>query len=147
MLINLFIKINLIGLGSNIEKLNWFKMNWLWINIVFNGIRIFKIKSHKDLKLKLIFICSLEINLEKYIKIINKPLIMIKKIIIEYIKFNFQIEIFKHLNRLKKIISIIIMIGWSILFIIIKIIRNIKSHRIKKLSLMNLIINFQKVVY
>lgn len=146
-LINLFIKINSIGFESNIIKLNWFKMNWLSINIIFNGISIFKISSHRDLKLKLIFICSLEINLEKYIKIINKPLIIIKKIIIEYIKFNFQIEIFKHLNRLKKIINIIIIIGWSILFTMIKIIKNIKSHRVKKLSLMILVINFQKIVY
>lgn len=115
---------------------------------MFSGISIFKIKSHKDLKLKLIFICSLEINLEKYIKIINNPLIMIKKIIIEYIKFNFQIEIFKHLKRLKVIINSIIIIGWSILFIIIKIIKNIKNHKIRKMDLIILIIIFfQKIVY
>lgn len=132
---------NLIGLGSNIIKLNWLVINWLLINIIFSGINMFKIKSHKDLKLKLIFICSFEINLEKYIKIINNPLIIIKKIIIEYIKFNFQIEMFKHLKRLKIIINIIIIIGWSILFIIIKIIKNIKSHKIKKTDLIILIIN------
>lgn len=69
---------------------------------------------------------------------------MIKKIMIEYIKFNFQIDTFKHLKRLKIIISIIIIIGWSILFIIIKIIKNIKSHRIKKVDLIILIIIFSK---
>lgn len=105
---------------------------------------MFRIKSHKDLKLKLIFICSFEINLEKYIKIINNPLIIIKKIIIEYIKFSFQIEIFKHLKRLKIIINIIIIIGWSILFIIIKIIKNIINHKIKKINLKILIIIFSK---
>lgn len=108
---------------------------------------MFRIKSHKDLKLKLIFICSFEINLEKYIKIINNPLIIIKKIIIEYIKFSFQIEIFKHLKRLKIIINIIIIIGWSDLFMMIKIIKNIRSHKIKKVSLIILVIIFQKVVY
>lgn len=125
-------------------KLNWLKINWLWFKIIFNGINIFKIKSHKDLKLKLIFICSFEINLEKYIKIINNPLIIIKKIIIEYIKFNFQIEIFKHLKILKVIINIIIIIGWSILFMIIKIIKNIKNHKIKKVNLIILVIFFKK---
>lgn len=125
-------------------KLNWLKINWLWFKIIFNGISIFKIKSHKDLKLKLIFICSFEINLEKYIKIINNPLIIIKKIIIEYIKFNFQIEIFKHLKILKVIINIIIIIGWSILFMIIKIIKNIKNHKIKKVNLIILVIFFKK---
>lgn len=108
---------------------------------------MFRIISHKDLKLKLIFICSFEISLEKYIKIINNPLIIIKKIIIEYIKFNFQIEIFKHLKILKMIISIIIIIGCSILFKIIKIIKNIKNHKIKKVYLIILIIIFQKIVY
>lgn len=97
------------------------------IKIRLRGINIFNIRSHNDLKLKLIFICSLEINLEKYIKMINNPLIIIKKIIIEYIKFNFQIDIFKHLIILKIIISIIIIIGWRILFIIIKIIMNVKN--------------------
>lgn len=141
-------KINLIGLDSNIIKLNWLRINWLRVNIIFRGINIFKIRSHKDLKLKLIFICSFEISLEKYIKIINNPLIIIKKIIIEYIKFNFQIEIFRHLKRLKIIISIIIIIGWSILFKIIKIIKNINNHRIKKVNLISLIIIFfQKIVY
>lgn len=134
----------LIGLESNIKKLNWFEINWLLDKMIFNEINKFKVKSHKDLKLKLIFICSFEINLEKYIKIINNPLIMIKKIIIEYIKFNFQIEIFKHLKRLNIIINIIIIIGWSILLIIIKIIKNIKSHKIKKVNLINLIIVFSK---
>lgn len=120
------------------------RINWLGDKIIFRGINIFKIRSHKDLKLKLIFICSFEINLEKYIKIINSPLIIIKKIIIEYIKFNFQIEIFRHLKRLNIIISIIIIIGWSILFKIIKIIKNIKSHRIKKVDLIILIIIFSR---
>lgn len=135
-------KINLIGLESNIIKLNWLKINWLYNKIVFSGISIFKIKSHKDLKLKLIFICSFEIKLEKYIKIISNPLIIIKKIMIEYIKFNFQIEIFKHLKRLYIIISIIIIIGCNILFIIIKIIINIKNHKIKKINLIILFILF-----
>lgn len=146
-MIKLFIKIDLIGLESNIIKLNWLEMNWLQVIMILSGNNIFKIKSHKDLKLKLIFICSFEINLEKYIKIINNPLIIIKKIIIEYIKFNFQIEIFKHLKRLNIIISIIIIIGWSILFIIIKIIKNVRNHNIKKISLIILIIFFQKIVY
>lgn len=146
-LINLFIKIDLIELVSDIIKLNWLKINWFSFEMIFRGINIFKIKSHKDLKLKLIFICSFEINLEKYIKIINNPLIIIKKIIIEYIKFNFQIDIFRHLKRLKIIISIIIIIGWSILFMIINIIINIKSHKIKKVKLIILIIYFQKIVY
>lgn len=83
MLINLFIKINLIGLESNIMKLNWLRINWSEVEIIFNGINMFKIRRLKDLMLKLIFICSLEINLEKYIKIMSKPLIMIKKIMIE----------------------------------------------------------------
>lgn len=143
-MINLLIKIDLIELVSNIIKLNWLKINWLWFKIIFSGINIFKIKSLKDLKLKLIFICSFEINLEKYIKIINNPLIIIKKIIIEYIKFHFQIEIFRHLKRLKIIISIIIIIGWSILFMIIKIIKNIKSHKIRKVNLIILVIFFKK---
>lgn len=137
-------KINLIGLDSSIIKLNWLKINWLKVKIILRGINIFKIKSHKDLKLKLIFICSFEINLEKYIKIISNPLIIIKKIIIEYMKFNFQIEIFKHLKRLKIIINIIIIIGWSILFIIIKIVKNIKNHKIRKIDLIILIIFFSK---
>lgn len=143
-LINLLIKIYLIGLESNIKKLNWLRINWLLYKMIFNGISVFKIKSHKDLKLKLNFICSFEINLEKYIKIINNPLIIIKKIMIEYIKFNFQIEVLKHLKILNIIISIIIIIGWSILFIIIKIIKNIKNHKIKKVNLVNLIIIFSK---
>lgn len=84
-LTNLFEKIVLIGLESNMMKLKWLKINkWLTV-IKLSGINIFKINSHKDLKLKLIFICSLEINLEKYIKIISKPLIIIRKIMIEYI--------------------------------------------------------------
>lgn len=120
--------------------MNWLEINWLYDKITFSGINIFRIKSHRDLKLKLIFICSFEINLEKYIKIISNPLIIIKKIMIEYIKFNFQIEIFKHLKILNIIISIIIIIGCNILFIIIKIIKNIKSHKIKKVNLIILII-------
>lgn len=83
MLINLFIKVNLIELESNIIKLNWLKMKWLYFKIILSGIIMFNIKRNRDLKLKLILICSLEINLEKYIKIINNPLIIIKKIIIE----------------------------------------------------------------
>lgn len=130
---------SLSGLESNIIKLNWLKMNEL--KIIIKEINIFKIRSHKDLKLKLIFICSLEINLEKYIKIINNPLIIIKKIIIEYIKFNFQIDILRHLNKLNIIINIIIIIGWRILFIIIKIIMNIESHKMKKINLIILSIN------
>lgn len=59
-------------------------------------------------------------------------------------KFNFQIEIFKHLKRLKIIINIIMIIGWSILFIIIKIIKNIKNHRIRKVDLIILVIFFSK---
>lgn len=116
--------------------------------MIFSGINVFKIKSHKNLRLKLIFICSFEINLEKYIKIISSPLIIIKKIIIEYMKFDFQIEIFKHLKRLNIIINIIMIIGWSILFIIIKTIKNIKNHRIRKVDLIILIIIFfQEIVY
>lgn len=111
------------------------------------GNNIFNIKSQRDLRLKLIFICSLEIKLEKYIKIINRPLIIIKKIIIEYIKFIFQIEILRHLSKLKIIISIMIIIGWNILLIMIKIIINIKSHKMKKASLIILVIIFQKIVY
>lgn len=142
----MFIKIDLIGLESNIIKLDWLEINWLCDKMIFSGINIFRIKRHRDLKLKLIFICSFEINLEKYIKIINNPLIIIKKIMIEYIKFNFQIEIFKHLKILNIIISIIIIIGCNILFIIIKIIKNIKSHKIKKVNLIifNIIILFKK---
>lgn len=83
-LTNLFEKIVLIGLESNMIKLKWLKMNRWLIVIKLSGISIFKINNHKDLKLKLIFICSLEINLEKYIKIISKPLIIIRKIMIEY---------------------------------------------------------------
>lgn len=130
---------NLRGLESNVIKLNWLKMNKL--KIIIKGINIFMIRSHRDLKLKLIFICSLEINLEKYMKMINNPLIIIKKIIIEYIKFSFQIDILIHLNKLNKIINIIIIIGWRILFIIIKIIINIKSHKMKKINLIILDIN------
>lgn len=59
-------------------------------------------------------------------------------------KFNFQIEIFKHLKILKLIINIIMIIGWSILLIIIKIIKNIKNHEIKKVDLIILIIFFSK---
>lgn len=147
MLINLFIKISLIEFESNIKKLNWFKINWFKAKMILSGINMFKIMRDKDLKLKLIFICSFEINLEKYIKIINKPLIIIKKTIIEYIKFSFQIEIFKHLNKLKVIISVIIIIGCIILFIMIKITINIKNHKIKKVRLKILIIKFQKIVY
>lgn len=67
-------------------------------------------------------------------------------------KFNFQIEIFKHLMILKVIINIIIIIGWSNLFIIIKIVKNIKSHKMKKLNLIIWVISvnnkvFQKIVY
>lgn len=144
---NLFKKINLIGLESNIVKLNWLKIKILCVNSILSGINILKVSNQKDLKLKLIFICSLEINLEKYIKIINNPLIIIKKIIIEYIKFIFQIEILIHLSKLKIIISNIIIIGCNILFIIMKIIINIKSHKINKVNLIILIIIFQKIVY
>lgn len=69
---------------------------------------------------------------------------MIKKIIIEYMKFNFQREMFKHLSKLKIIIKVIMIIGWSILFIMMKITVNIESHKIKKMSLIILFINFSK---
>lgn len=49
-----------------------------------------------------------------------------------------------HLSKLKIIISNIIIIGWSILFIIMKIIENVKNHKIKKLRLIILIIFFKK---
>jgi len=40
--------------------------------------------------------CSLEISLEKYKKIISMPLIIIRKVIIEYIKLNDHIDIIRH---------------------------------------------------
>lgn len=55
---------------------------------------------------------SLEISLEKYMKIINSPLIIIRNIKIEKIKFIFQIDMFIQISKLNKIINIIIIIGW-----------------------------------
>lgn len=59
-----------------------------------------------------LIINSLGVSLEKYIKIIIKPLIIIRNIMIEYIKFDFQIDKLMKIKILRKIIIIIKLIGW-----------------------------------
>lgn len=79
-------------------------------------------------------IWSFEINLEKYMKIISRPLIIIKNIKIEYIKFIFHIDIKKHPLKLKIIIKEIKKIGWICFIKIKNIVKNSRKIRIKKIN-------------
>lgn len=70
----------------------------------------------------LILFFSFAISLEKYIKIINNPLIIIKKVMIEYIKLKDHIDIIMQINLVYTRRLIVKKIGWIFMIENIKII-------------------------
>lgn len=92
-------------------------------------------------------ICSLEIKLEKYKKIIISPLIIIKNMIIEYIQLIFHRDIFRQIKDVYIIIIIIIIIGCEIKFININISKSIISKYNNKLKFKSFsILSYQNIV-
>lgn len=145
MLKKLFIKILFKKLDSgNCDKK--FKINKYFIEYIYiRGNDIFIDIKNNNFKLIFKLIWSLEIRLEKYMKIMSKPLIIIKNIKIEYIKFIFHIDIKRHLLKLKIIINIIKKIGWICFIKIKNIMKNNKKIKVKEINWIKFII-IQKVV-
>lgn len=85
------------SLFKKFDSGNWnkkFEVNKYFIEYKYvSGSSILINIKNNNLKLIFKLIWSLEIRLEKYMKIISKPLIIIKNIKIEYIKFIFHIDI------------------------------------------------------
>lgn len=74
----------------------------------------------------MILFFSFAISLEKYIKIINNPLIIIKKVIIEYIKLKDHIDIIIQINLVYTRRLMVKKIGWIFIIVSIKIINKHK---------------------